>query len=965
MTKPLLSFLFSLFAISLQAQIVNFADPYFKSALLYQLPTLDTNGDHEIQVSEALNITEMQLSSDGLGDLTGLEAFTNLQSLGLYGGSFTNLNLSVLVNLRSVVITNTTLSSIDLSGLNQLENLDCSSNAISSLNLSNLNQLQTVNCFTNQMTSLNLTGCSNLTSLICLNNLLSNLDLSSTPNLITLSCGYNSFSTLNLANMTQLKELFCPALPGLSINLPVNNTIETLNINNNSYTSFDFSVYPNIKKIICDNNPFNSLSFSNLSLLEDISCRNLSLSNITFNNLPALKKLNAQDGHLSSINLATCPNLQELTLTNNLLTSLDLSANSNLTVLLCDDNQLPSINTTNLVNLTSLSCVDNPIPSMDFSGLQNLKNLSIGNPLLNQFSNFDQLINLINLSISHTTMPTIDLSALPELNTLNVTLTDFVMLDVSNNPKLRRLSLWQNASLEYLNCNNGNTILGLTTGSSFIQLNPVLSKVCTDPRNISAFTTVLTNPNYNNNVINPLVLSYCSFDPIANYNLVSGNLLYDGDNNGCSLGELNLFNVSMQLSNTTTNQNTFTVGDNFYNHYVTAGNYTLTPHIENAAFFNVSPASVPVSFANNNNNHVSQDFCITPNGIHNDLEVVLIPLNNPAVGFLATYYVVYKNKGNQTLSGNVSLNFDGGRMHVGNASQTIDNATSNSVSWNFNNLHPFETKRIFILFTVNNPSDNPPVNLGDTLTMTASITPVAGDDTPNDNTMTLNQTAVASFDPNDKTCLEGSIITPNQVGDYLHYVVRFQNTGTAPAQNIVVKDILDATKFDMTSFQLTDSSHPAVTRVVNNTVEFIFEGINLPGETADEPNSHGYVAFKVKTKNNLVIGNTIENKANIYFDFNFPVITNTTSTTVALLGTHELENSIVTIAPLPVKDVLHIRATATINRIDLFDIQGRLLQTQESNNTITDLDFSGKTAGIYLLKIYTEKGFKIQKVIKE
>ncbi len=224
---------------------------------------------------------------------------------------------------------------------------------------------------------------------------------------------------------------------------------------------------------------------------------------------------------------------------------------------------------------------------------------------------------------------------------------------------------------------------------------------------------------------------------------------------------------------------------------------------------------------------------------------------------------------------------------------------------------------------------------------------------------------VNSFDPNDKTCLEGNFITPEMVGDYLHYLIRFQNTGTAPAENVVVKDVIDTTKFDMGSLQFSESSHPAYTRILNNAVEFIFEGINLPAEADDEPNSHGFVVFKIKTKNNLVLGNTIENKAEIYFDFNFPVITNTTSTTVSLLSINELENNSVSVSPIPVKEMLQIKAKDNITLVELFDIQGRLLQTKSVDNNQTELDFSGKTAGLYLVKIYTNYGVKTQKVIKE
>ena len=67
------------------------------------------------------------------------------------------------------------------------------------------------------------------------------------------------------------------------------------------------------------------------------------------------------------------------------------------------------------------------------------------------------------------------------------------------------------------------------------------------------------------------------------------------------------------------------------------------------------------------------------------------------------------------------------------------------------------------------------------------------------------------------------------VGKEVHYLIRFENTGTANAENIVVKDMIDTTKFDINSLIPIDGSHPFVTKISNtNKVEFIFENINLP-----------------------------------------------------------------------------------------------------------------------------------------
>ena len=55
--------------------------------------------------------------------------------------------------------------------------------------------------------------------------------------------------------------------------------------------------------------------------------------------------------------------------------------------------------------------------------------------------------------------------------------------------------------------------------------------------------------------------------------------------------------------------------------------------------------------------------------------------------------------------------------------------------------------------------------------------------------------------------------------------------------------------------------------------------INLPDSTSNEPESHGYIKFKVSPQADMVEGTQVENFADIFFDFNDPIRTNTTLTT--------------------------------------------------------------------------------------
>jgi hypothetical protein len=290
------------------------------------------------------------------------------------------------------------------------------------------------------------------------------------------------------------------------------------------------------------------------------------------------------------------------------------------------------------------------------------------------------------------------------------------------------------------------------------------------------------------------------------------------------------------------------------------------------------------------------------------------------------------------------------------------------LGWIYNDLKPFETREINFTMNLNTPTDiDFPLNVDDILEFVATITPNDSDETPNDNVFTLNQIVVNSFDPNDKTCLEGDIIREAMVGEYVHYMVRFENLGTANAINVVIKDDIDTSKYDLNTLIPLDASHDFVTRIQNtNEVEFIFENIDLP---FDDANNDGYVVFKIKTLETLAVGDTFSNDAEIYFDFNFPIITNDYTTTVEdnlSLEDQELSAK-VKIFPNPVGDKLFITSKVNIEKASIYDINGRLLQTIVfyGNETQRTIDLQKLALGVYVVKLSSEYGELTQKIIKE
>jgi uncharacterized repeat protein (TIGR01451 family) len=347
----------------------------------------------------------------------------------------------------------------------------------------------------------------------------------------------------------------------------------------------------------------------------------------------------------------------------------------------------------------------------------------------------------------------------------------------------------------------------------------------------------------------------------------------------------------------------------------------------------------------------------------------LAPITPARPGFDAIYLVTYRNKGNQILTMNNGIGFiyNANQMSFVSSTTTPSSFVNGTISWDVANLLPFESRSFYIIMNINSPLGTAPVAIGDILNFTATIALQSNDENMADNTSILHQTVVGAYDPNSVTCVEGDSLPPSEIGNYLHYVINFENTGNYQAENVVVKDVIDTTKYDINTLQLLSSSNPVYTRINGNNAEFIFENINLAAQGGNPPvGGHGNVLFKIKSNNTLQSGDFVSKEANIYFDYNAPILTNTSQTTYAVLNNsiHQLDNSIA-IYPNPTASVININCNSAIKTVEVFDLQGRLLETSIVNNINAKIDMSNRMQGIYFLKITSDKGGKVEKVIKE
>ncbi|UYZ58854.1 DUF7619 domain-containing protein [Hymenobacter latericus] len=138
-----------------------------------------------------------------------------------------------------------------------------------------------------------------------------------------------------------------------------------------------------------------------------------------------------------------------------------------------------------------------------------------------------------------------------------------------------------------------------------------------------------------------------------------------------------------------------------------------------------------------------------------------------------------------------------------------------------------------------------------------------------------------SFDPNDKlvfpTGVTAQHYTPTNTP--LRYRVRFQNTGTDDAYRVEVVDTLGA-DLDLSTLRVTGASHPYRWRLSGHgrpVLTFTLANLSLPPAQRDEPGSNGFVEFEVQPRAGLAPKTLVENFADIYFDYNPPVRTNTTT----------------------------------------------------------------------------------------
>ena len=333
----------------------------------------------------------------------------------------------------------------------------------------------------------------------------------------------------------------------------------------------------------------------------------------------------------------------------------------------------------------------------------------------------------------------------------------------------------------------------------------------------------------------------------------------------------------------------------------------------------------------------------------NDFSVQLFAEEPDRPGFDNTYVIQYQNIGTECIDpASIEAIFDESitLLDTDNEDATIG---ENSVNIVLGELCPQESGQIEVEINVDDT-----VSIGSILTSSATISPVDGDEDASNNEEEFNSEVVGSYDPNDKQ-VNVAEFGPQFLAENkpLKYLIRFQNTGNYYAENVVITDTLDP-NLDLSTLDIIAHSHAMEYSREGNVVFFEFNDIFLPDSTSNEPESHGYVRFSVEPDASINNSTTIDNQANIYFDFNEPIITNTTTSVYDIsLGN---ENPVITadVYPNPTSSILVIEwpDNTSIQSFEIIDLSGKTVGSVpvSKNRSRVDINVEDYAAGMYFVK---------------
>lgn len=340
-------------------------------------------------------------------------------------------------------------------------------------------------------------------------------------------------------------------------------------------------------------------------------------------------------------------------------------------------------------------------------------------------------------------------------------------------------------------------------------------------------------------------------------------------------------------------------------------------------------------------------------------------LSVTGVGFfrpVSNSYITFYPRNASCVGNNAQITLDiSPKYSFVSANATPATVNGNTITWNMTGLD--NTGYPFISVTLNAVGT---LSIGDTVMNHLSITPTTGDLNPINNQFLLVDSVRSSFDPNEKHV---SPLRDIAQGELLTYTINFENLGNDTAFNIHILDELSA-HLDAATFKAIASSHPMSTQIIEvngvKTLRVDFPNIHLADASAPNHNK-GFITYQINARTGLPLGTNIHNTADIYFDINPAIVTNTTTNIIPN------PNSIqdwatakrMTVFPNPTNDVLFIEGMDQFKQIHIINAMGQQVSTHNVKVGANNLSVATLASGIYFLKATGNDGVYMQKFVKQ
>lgn len=446
---------------------------------------------------------------------------------------------------------------------------------------------------------------------------------------------------------------------------------------------------------------------------------------------------------------------------------------------------------------------------------------------------------------------------------------------------------------------------------------------------------------------------------------VSGNIFID-NNSDCikNSGDINCQTAGV-VANPGNRIGYTNLQGNYYIDKLPYGTYTITPDNYSNSVLGTCATSIIVSVNGSNPYPSGNDFPVGYTSLSQPDIQVSAYSNGIVPGF--NCYINYSlcNLNNVPVNGIYKAILPPGIMSTTvSISPTTYTVSGDTIIWNYTNISNSGGCVNYIVYFTTPIS----ATLGSLFTTCVNATNSITDFDASNNYLCYDKIVTGSFDPNDKSVSPvgngpNGNITVNE--KELTYFIRFQNTGNGPANTVTVSDSISPF-LDPTTFQMLGASHNYDIEITpGKVIRWDFYNIMLPDSNSNEPASHGYIHYKIKQKANNPIGSKIKNTAYIYFDFNPPVITNTTINTIDI--STGIKNNIdypqLNLIPNPTNGLINLTSNNDIDKIELLNITGQILLSTTVREKDYQINLDGFSEGVYFVKVMQSNGLCITKKV--